>query len=163
MGCLIVAAIIAVVAAIGMFFALRPKTVDMQVESFGWERSIAIEQLQTVEESGWSLPAEGRVITTNQEISGYNKVFDHNDFCAWVNITFNLVAHSVVLGLGAYINEWLCKLFGYKCTLCDGPCCNSGDNVSIGELLKDKPRQSQLYSCTKAWERQCLAVVAIER
>lgn len=79
MGCLVIAAIIAVVAAVGMFFALRPKTVDMKVASFGWERSIAIEQLQTVEESGWSLPAEGRLITTNQEISGYNKVFDHNE------------------------------------------------------------------------------------
>ena len=75
-GCLIIAAILVLLAVVGVFVS-RPRTVDFTVDSFGWERSIAIEQLQTVEDSGWTLPSEARLISQNREISRYDQVLDH--------------------------------------------------------------------------------------
>lgn len=56
---------------------LRPKTDTLVVTGVGWERSISIEKVKTVEGDGWSLPSGARLKTSKQEIYGYEKVVDH--------------------------------------------------------------------------------------
>lgn len=69
---------IAAVAIIALLVAiLMPKTRKIEVASFDWERTIAIEQLQTVDESDWELPANARLDHKTNEISGYNHLLDH--------------------------------------------------------------------------------------
>ena len=79
-GCLRIA-LIAVVAfivmgVIGSVF-LAPKPQDLTVASFDWERTIEVQRLTTVSDSGWSLPSGARVTRTAQEVSGYRDVLDH--------------------------------------------------------------------------------------
>lgn len=66
------------VAIIGLLvFLFSPKPRDITVEGFDWQRTIAIEQLQTVEESDWSLPSGARLDHKADEIRSYNHVVDH--------------------------------------------------------------------------------------
>lgn len=41
---------------------------------YRWERTIAIEELQTVTEEGWDVPAGGRRLSERQAVYGYNQV-----------------------------------------------------------------------------------------
>lgn len=73
---LIGAAIILVLAAlIGLVFGPKPRTIE--VKGFDWEQTIQVEQFQTVDDSGWELPAGGRLDHTNQEVRDYKQVLDH--------------------------------------------------------------------------------------
>lgn len=67
--------LVAVIAAIA--FVLAPKPKDITVSGFDWEQTIQIEQLQTVEESDWSVPSGGRELRTSREIRSYDHVLDH--------------------------------------------------------------------------------------
>lgn len=69
---IVAVAIIGIIAAV-----LTPKTRKLEVAGFDWERNIAIEQLQTVDESDWELPAGARLDHKSQEIRSYNQVLDH--------------------------------------------------------------------------------------
>ena len=62
---------------VGIIFLIIPKNEEITIKQFGWEYSIEIEKYQTVEESGWSLPAGARLQYTNLEFSHYQSVFDH--------------------------------------------------------------------------------------
>lgn len=63
--------------ALGYELFLAPKPQDMVVESFDWEQTIQIEELQTVQESDWNLPSDARLQSKSQEIRTYNHVVDH--------------------------------------------------------------------------------------
>lgn len=54
-----------------------PKTQEITINSFSWERSIDIEKYQTVEESDWSLPSNARLQYSQKEFYGYQDVLDH--------------------------------------------------------------------------------------
>ena len=54
-----------------------PKIYTYNVQKTIWENSIDIEEYKTVQESGWSLPSDGRLIRTNEEIKSYKRVLDH--------------------------------------------------------------------------------------
>ena len=60
-----------------LFFMFRPKIREAEITRMGWERSIDVEQLVTVRESGWTLPRDGRLQYTQEEIQTYNTVLDH--------------------------------------------------------------------------------------
>lgn len=49
----------------------------MTIESFSWQRSIAVEELRTFDESGWSLPTNARLQYTRSELHHNEKVVDH--------------------------------------------------------------------------------------
>ncbi|MBO7673687.1 MAG: hypothetical protein J6S63_01600 [Atopobiaceae bacterium] len=67
--------VVALVALLMFVFGSRPRKIT--VDGFDWERTISIEQLQTVDESGWELPKEARLDHKTQEIRSYNHVLDH--------------------------------------------------------------------------------------
>ncbi len=54
-----------------------PKAKNITVAGFDWERTIEIEELQTVKESGWDLPGEARLERTTEEVRSYNRILDH--------------------------------------------------------------------------------------
>lgn len=65
----------AVIAA--LVFLLSPKAQKVTVADFDWQRTIGIEQLQTVQESDWSVPQGGRQTRAEREIRSYDHVLDH--------------------------------------------------------------------------------------
>ena len=76
-GCLIIGGIVVGILVLLGFLLFGPKSKDMTIKGFAWEQNIEIEQLQTVEESDWSLPAGAREIRRETEIRSYNHVVDH--------------------------------------------------------------------------------------
>ena len=54
-----------------------PITRSSVIESFEWERSIAIEEFQNVDESDWALPQGANLHRTAEEIHHYDQVLDH--------------------------------------------------------------------------------------
>lgn len=74
---IIIIVLLSILGFSGLVYALIPKEKTMQVTALSWERSINIDRLQTVDESGWSLPSGARLHYTQEEISGYDQVVDH--------------------------------------------------------------------------------------
>jgi|GEM_PF-125845 len=72
---LIGALVVGLIFIITSLFSSRTRKIT--VESFDWERTIAIEELQTVDESDWELPSGARLDHKTQEIRSYNHVLDH--------------------------------------------------------------------------------------
>lgn len=54
-----------------------PRTDEVTVTGFHWERNISIEDYRTVRESDWSVPPGGRVYSEQTELKGYVSVIDH--------------------------------------------------------------------------------------
>ncbi len=66
------------VVLIGIFAAIfMPRTTQAEVTDISWERSIAVEQYQNVEESDWSLPEGANLHETKREVHHYDQVIDH--------------------------------------------------------------------------------------
>jgi len=70
---LIVLALACMCACFGIIGAI-PRTEAATVTDIAWERSIAIEEYQYVEQGGWSLPANADLVSQEERISGYNQV-----------------------------------------------------------------------------------------
>ena len=67
-----------VAAIVGaLIFLFAPIKEVATVTDFSWSRSVAIEEFQTVRESGWSVPSGGRTYDTREEIRNYTQVLDH--------------------------------------------------------------------------------------
>ena len=73
-GAIALASILVIMLLISIF---TPKVMDVNITEMNWTRSIAVETLTTVDESGWSLPSGARLHYSQQEIKGYEKVIDH--------------------------------------------------------------------------------------
>ncbi len=70
--------LIVLAAAIFLLIYLSsPKKASLQVRDRSWERNIAVEQLTTLKENGWSVPDGGRVYDQKEEIHHYDSVLDH--------------------------------------------------------------------------------------
>lgn len=68
----------AIVAAIILLVILSmPRQRGMHVDAKTWERSIAIERLQAVQDSAWTLPDGAWDVTSREEIYRYDQVLDH--------------------------------------------------------------------------------------
>ena len=72
----IVSAITFIIVAM-LIWIFAPKTADVTVTDFLWERSINIEEYVTVEREGWSLPSDGRLLDKQWEFKEYIQVLDH--------------------------------------------------------------------------------------
>lgn len=62
---------------LSLVYLFVPKQVDFVLSSIQWTHSQNIEEYRTINESDWSLPSGGRLLFTQQEISGYEEVLDH--------------------------------------------------------------------------------------
>lgn len=47
------------------------------VSGFQWQRTVDIEQYQTVVEEDWQVPSEGRLLSSRQDIHHYDQILDH--------------------------------------------------------------------------------------
>lgn len=65
------------VGIFGLILLLQPKEYEITVDELSWERCINVERYQTVQESDWYLPADGRLLHTAQEYSHSEQVLDH--------------------------------------------------------------------------------------
>jgi hypothetical protein len=50
---------------------------ELTVVNYSWESTNNIEQEKTVRESDWSIPPDGRVLYTQEEVHHYDSVFSH--------------------------------------------------------------------------------------
>ena len=69
-----------ILAAIAVFFivnALIPRNADARVTAKAWQREIAVESYQWVDDSGWSLPSGAVLQSSQREIRDYERVLDH--------------------------------------------------------------------------------------
>lgn len=69
-----------IMISLGIVFALFlfwPIQEIATVTGFEWTRSIYIEEMRTVKEDSWSLPSNGRLLYTQEELYGYEDVFSH--------------------------------------------------------------------------------------
>ena len=60
-----------------VIWAMRTHEVSAEVTGKAWERSIAIESVQTLRRDGWSLPAGARRISSERRQRGTREVVDH--------------------------------------------------------------------------------------
>ena len=61
----------------GIVWLVAPKSKSVTVDEVFWEYSIDIEELQTINESDWSLPPNARLQHTKEELQRYEQVIDH--------------------------------------------------------------------------------------
>lgn len=57
--------------------AMTPRSADAKVTAKAWQREIAIQTYQWVDDSGWSLPQGAELKETSREIRDYERVLDH--------------------------------------------------------------------------------------
>ncbi len=72
---LIVGILIALIAIV--VFAVLPRSRATTVTDKTWQRTVAVEALTTVRESGWSIPSGGTMTGSSQAIHHYDQVLDH--------------------------------------------------------------------------------------
>lgn len=58
-------------------FLLIPRTEELKITSFSWDRALAIEKYKQVSESDWNLPENAELQYTKNEIYTYQQVLDH--------------------------------------------------------------------------------------
>ena len=58
-------------------FLFWPHTSSEAITGFEWARSVTVEELQTFQESGWTLPYGARQTDARREFYGYEQVIDH--------------------------------------------------------------------------------------
>lgn len=63
----------------GLIYLLIPREVSMKVSELSWSRSINIERLQPVIESGWYLPSGAELIYTSEEFHHNERVYDYTE------------------------------------------------------------------------------------
>ena len=69
-------AIALVIIALIVFVAL-PRSRATTVSDKTWQRAIVVESLNTVRESGWSVPDGGRLVGSRQDVHHYDQILDH--------------------------------------------------------------------------------------
>ena len=70
-------AVLFVMIVAGLFFALKPKDTVFIANSVNWYTTVYVDAYETVQESDWNLPADGRERYHQQEIYGYDKELDY--------------------------------------------------------------------------------------
>lgn len=63
----------------GTWFLFRSSDVDATVTGFSWERTIQVEELRTLIENDWQIPANGRYLSQKEAIHHYQQVFVRNE------------------------------------------------------------------------------------
>ena len=57
--------------------AAAPKDCTFEIQNLTWEYTIDIEENRPFLESGWSMPSDGLLLYTNEEVKSYDSVIDH--------------------------------------------------------------------------------------
>ncbi len=65
---------VVLLACIGVAFLLMPREVEATVSGVSWERTIDVEQYQTVTETDWDVPTDGRVVEEWEEVHHVEQV-----------------------------------------------------------------------------------------
>jgi hypothetical protein len=65
------------ICVVAAFIIFGGKDKGATVSGFEWERTVAVEAYQTVQEEDWSVPEGGRITSQRQEIHHYDDVLDH--------------------------------------------------------------------------------------
>ena len=73
----IISILLCVVTIAGLVYLFIPKEKEVTILELGWERTIAIEEYKTFDESSWTLPAGARLKYSQSEFHHYDKVLDH--------------------------------------------------------------------------------------
>lgn len=73
---LILLGILAVVVGLSIFIYGFPKTIEVQVDSFSWQRSIQFAHYEAVQEKAWSLPDGAFNVSSSREIHHYDQVLE---------------------------------------------------------------------------------------
>ncbi len=82
-----------ILAAIGLLtFLFYPMKKTVSVSDFSWMRSIVVEEMRTVQESDWSVPAGGKVYKEKTELKTYVSVIDHYETVTEVK-TRQVISH----------------------------------------------------------------------
>ncbi len=77
-GLFIAAAVIGALLFVGLLFALfRTSEEQGRVLSGTWNRTIAIERLMTLRESGWTPPHDARILYSETKIRSYSQILSH--------------------------------------------------------------------------------------
>jgi hypothetical protein len=66
---------------LAVFFALTkwPKSIEVEVVGFQWERSLQMEHYEAVADEAWDLPAGAYNVRQERAVHHYNQVFSHNE------------------------------------------------------------------------------------
>jgi hypothetical protein len=74
----VVAAVVGIILCLGLaYLVFGSQNSEATVSGFSWERTIAVEEFQTVTEEDWEVPEGGRILSQQQEIHHYDQVLDH--------------------------------------------------------------------------------------
>ena len=95
--------------------------------------------------------------------TGGDEVFDDNNVPTLLDLTFDEVAHAMVLGSRTHIDEGYAEGIGNKGTLCDGSSghtCDGIDLVAIDALYGAD--ETRLDDGADVGEGEGLAIVAID-
>ncbi|MGD2078354.1 MAG: zinc finger Ran-binding domain-containing protein, partial [Chloroflexota bacterium] len=65
------------VGLVVIFLVFGGRETGAEVSGFEWQRTVAVESFQTVEEEDWSVPEGGRIKSQREEIHHYDDVLDH--------------------------------------------------------------------------------------
>lgn len=85
--------IISLILTIILAIAFWPIKDVWTVSGFSWNRCVTVEELRTVKESGWTLPAGGRLQYTTREVRTYRDVLDHYE-TVYVTKTRQVFSHN---------------------------------------------------------------------
>ena len=69
--------VLAALAVFALVYVLIPRSADARITAKAWQRQIAVESYQWVDEADWSLPADGVLKESRTEIRDYVQVLDH--------------------------------------------------------------------------------------
>lgn len=75
----ILSSILACLGIFALVLLFMPREKQLTVQELSWERSIAVERFQTVQENDWYLPTNARLLYTREEFHHYEQVIDHYD------------------------------------------------------------------------------------
>lgn len=71
--------ILIVLAVVAMLFSGRTKKDNLSISSFNWQRVIYVQEMNTVQEDGWTLPEDARLIDKKEEVHHVDQVVDHTE------------------------------------------------------------------------------------
>lgn len=70
----VIGAVILFACLFGAVALFRGNELDVSIQDMQWERSVVVEELQTVTEEGWEIPQGAQLISQQEEIREYDQV-----------------------------------------------------------------------------------------
>jgi len=139
LGCLgLIGALVAL-----LIFWFQPQQINATVTQTPWQRSIEIEQLTTLVESDWSIPAGGRLLSQQEEIHHYDQVLERYETRS------RDVSEQVQVGSESYVCGTVDLGNGFfKDRMCDRPVYETRTRTETYEepIYRDEPVYQPKYT-----------------